>query len=136
MYSTNARLWKGCFSVKDVRFSIIQLKWKRQFRVNTFATCALSRPICNNQEFTFLSKVFLNPKFLLLSLRTFHITTIPRFAAKLSVSADERKSRETGEIANVPMTAEREKGKACKDLFNYLNPPTITVMSFCCNKYR
>ena len=39
-------------------------------------------------------------------------------------------------IANELKTAGREKRKAGKDLFNYLNPPTITVISFCCNEYR
>ena len=39
-------------------------------------------------------------------------------------------------IANEPKTAGREKGKAFKDLFNYLNQLTITVRSFCCNEYR
>ena len=42
--------------------------------------------------------------------------------AKLSVSAAERKKRGSGEKTNERKTAEREKGRACKHLFKYLNP--------------
>ena len=49
--------------------------------------------------------------------------------ARLSVSADERKNQVSSEIANEGETAGREKGRVCKHLFTYLNPPTTSLTS-------
>ena len=49
--------------------------------------------------------------------------------ARLSVSADERKNQVSSEIANEGETAGREKGRVCKHLFTYLNPPTTPLTS-------
>ena len=51
------------------------------------------------------------------------------FFATLSVSEDERKRRASSGKANERKTAGKEKRRACKHLFKYLDPPTIPPTS-------